>query len=76
MNCVQQNDEALSGYLKRFIQLKVQAPNVLEAVVIAAAIEGLAMGDCAVHFARKPLAIVKELFEVMNRYARSEDDYR
>jgi len=34
MNCVQQDDEALSDYLKRFIQLKAQAPNVPEAVVI------------------------------------------
>jgi hypothetical protein len=61
MNCVQQDDEALSNYLKRFIQLKGHALNVPEAVVIAAAIEGLAM--------------VKELFEVMKRYARSDDDY-
>jgi hypothetical protein len=75
MNCVQQDDEALSNYLKRFIQLKGHALNVPEAVVIAAAIEGLAMGDCVAHFARKPPAIVKELFEVMNRYARSDDDY-
>jgi hypothetical protein len=37
-------------YLKRFIQLKVQAPNVPKAAVIAAVVKGLAMGDCVVHF--------------------------
>jgi hypothetical protein len=45
--------------------LKAQVPNVPEATIIAAAIEGLAIGQCVAHFAREPLTIVKELFEVM-----------
>jgi hypothetical protein len=49
---------------------------VPEVVVIAAAIEGLAMGQCAAHLAQEPSATIKELFKVMNRYARSYDDYR
>lgn len=44
MNYVQRDDEPLSDYIKRFIQLKVQVPNIPEAVVIAAAIESLAIG--------------------------------
>jgi hypothetical protein len=46
MNCIQQDDEDLSSS-----SLKGHALNVPEAVVIAAAIEGLAMGDCVAHFA-------------------------
>lgn len=44
MNCMQREDEPLAKYIKRFIQLKAQAPNVLEAAVIAAAVDGLATG--------------------------------
>jgi hypothetical protein len=46
LNCIQQNNESLSKYLERFIQVKAQVPNVPEAIVIAAAIEGLAVGQC------------------------------
>jgi DNA-binding GntR family transcriptional regulator len=60
----------------RFIQLKAQVPNVLEATIIAAAIEGLAIRQCAAHFAREPLTTMKELFEVMRQYARSDDDFK
>ena len=49
--------------------------NVPEAAVIAAAIDGLAAGQCAARFAREPPAIIKELFKVMNRYVRPDEDY-
>jgi hypothetical protein len=65
LNCSLQDNELLSKFLERFIQLKAQVPNVPEATVIAVAIEGLAIGQCAAHFAREPLTTVKELFEVM-----------
>jgi hypothetical protein len=74
MNRVQQDNEPLSYYLERFIQLKAQVPNVPEATVIATTIEGLAIGQCAAHFAREPSTTVKELFETTRRYARSDDD--
>ena len=51
-------------------------PNVPEATVIAATIEGLAIGQCAGHFAREPPATMKELFEVMRQYARLDDDFK
>jgi hypothetical protein len=76
MNCVQRDDEPLSEYLERFIQIKVQVPNVLDANVIAVAIEVLAIGQCVAHFAREPPHTVKELFEVMSQYARSDDDFK
>jgi hypothetical protein len=76
LNCVQQDDEPLSKYLESFIKLKAQVLNVPEATVITAAIEGLARGQCASHLSREQPATVKELFEVMRKYARSEDDLK
>ena len=76
LNCSQQDNESLSKYLERFIQLKAQVPNVLEATVIAVAIEGLEIGQCAAHFTREPPATMKELFKVTRQYARSDDDFK
>jgi hypothetical protein len=45
MNRVQRDDEPLSKYLERLIQIKAQVPYVPDANVIAAAIEGLAIGQ-------------------------------
>jgi hypothetical protein len=66
----------LSNYLERLIQIKAQVPNALEETVIAAAVEGLAIGQCAAHFARNYPTTVKELFEIMRQYARSDDDLK
>jgi hypothetical protein len=44
LNCIQQDDESLSEFLERFIQTKAQVTDVLEETVIAAAVEGLAIG--------------------------------
>ena len=53
-----------------------QASNVLEAIVIAAAIKGLAIGQCTSHFTRTPLQSISEVFKVMNEYAKSNANYR
>lgn len=76
MNCVQRDDEPLADYIKHFIQVKAQAPNVPEAAVIAAATEGLATGQCAAYLARSPPDTVTELFTIMNQYAKSDTDFR
>ena len=52
LNFIQRDDESLSKFLERFIQTKAQVPNAPEKTVIAAAVEGLAIGQCAAHFAR------------------------
>jgi hypothetical protein len=64
LNCIQQDDESLSDYLERLIQIKAQVPNAPKETVIAAAVEGLAIGQCATHFARKYPTTVKELFKI------------
>jgi hypothetical protein len=51
-------------------------PNAPEETVIAAAVEGLAIGQCAAHFARNYPTSVRELFEVMQKYTRSDDDLK
>ena len=48
-NYKQQIKEPLSQYFKRFIQIKAQIPNILDEVVIIAAIKGLRVGQCAFH---------------------------
>lgn len=50
--------------------------NVPKATIIVATIEGLAIGQCTTHFTREPSATVKELFEVMRQYSRSDDDFK
>lgn len=51
-------------------------PNGPEATLIAAAIEGLAVGQCVAKLSRKLPKTVKELFEIMGQYARSDDDFK
>ena len=67
LNCIQRDDESLSDYLERLIQIKAQVPNTPEEMGIAAAVEGLAIGQCAAHFARNYPTTVKELFEIMSQ---------
>ena len=55
----------MSKFLERFIQTKAQVPNTPEETVIVAAVEGLAISQCAAHFARNYPTFVRELFEVM-----------
>lgn len=75
MNYVKQYHELSVDYPKIFIKLKAQEPNILEATVIAAAIEGLDIGQCASHFTRLPLESRGELFGIMNGYAKFHTDY-
>jgi hypothetical protein len=51
-------------------------PNAPEETVIAAAMEGLAIGQCVAHFARNYPTSVRELFKVMRQYARLDDDLK
>ena len=47
-----------------------------EEMVIAVAVEGLAIGQCVAHFIRNYPTSVSELFEVMRQYTRSDDDLK
>ena len=62
--------------MERFIQTKAQVPNVIEETVIVVVVEGLAIGQCVAHFTRNYPTSVRELFEVMRQYVRSDDDLK
>jgi len=76
LNCIQRDDESLSEFLEIFIQTKAQVPNASEETVIAAAVEVLVISQCTSHFARNYPTSVRELFEVMRQYERSDDDLK
>jgi hypothetical protein len=66
----------MSEFLESFIQTKAHVPNAPEETVISTAVEGLAIGQCVAHFARNYPTSVRELFEVMRQYARSDYDLK
>ena len=45
-------------------------------MVIIAAIKGLRVGQCASHLAQEKPSTVAELYEVIQKYCKSDDDYR
>ena len=45
-------------------------------MVIIAAIKGLRVGQCASHLAQERPSTVAELYEVIQKYCKSDDDYR
>jgi hypothetical protein len=45
-------------------------------VVIIDAIKGLRVGQCAYHLAREKPTTVVELYEVIQKYCKSDNDYR
>jgi hypothetical protein len=75
-SCKQQFKEPLRQYFRRFIQIKAQVPNVPYHVVIIVATKGLCMGQCASYFTREPPSTVSELYEVMQKFCKLDDDHR
>ena len=58
------------------MQLKVNAPNVLEDVAIEAAIKGLRIGAFAAHLAREKPSTIEELYSEFEKYCKSDNDLR
>jgi hypothetical protein len=52
-SCKQKDKETLQNYFRRFVHLRAQAPNVLDAVAINAAIVGLRAGQFRSHLMRE-----------------------
>ena len=75
-NCKQQIKEPLSQYFKRFIQIKTQIPKITDEVVIIAAIKGLRVGQCTSHLAQEKPSTITKLYEVIQKYCKSDDDYK
>jgi len=58
------------------MQLKVNAPNVLEDVAIEAAIKGLRIGAFVAHLAREKPSTIEELYSEFEKYCRSDNGLR
>jgi hypothetical protein len=52
--CTQDHEEYLQAYVRRFLQLRAQAPTMPNEIVIEAMIKGLWLGPTTQYFARNP----------------------
>ncbi|RLM98087.1 polyprotein [Panicum miliaceum] len=75
-SCKQGDKETLQDYLQRIVKLRAWAPRVAKESVIDAAIMGLRMGSCAEYLEMCKLDSVKELFEIMQQYSKSDRGWR
>jgi hypothetical protein len=74
--CKQKDKEPLQNYFRRFVHLRAQAPNVLDAVTINAAIVGLRAGQFRLHLMHERPKTIHRLYEKFEKYCRSDNDFR
>jgi hypothetical protein len=74
--CTQDHEEYLQAYVRRFLQLRAQAPIVPNEIVIEAMIKGLRSGPTAQYFARKPPQTLEKVLQKMDEYIRADNDFR
>jgi hypothetical protein len=74
--CMQDHEEYLQAYVRRFLRLKAQAPIVPNEIVVEAMIKGLRPGPTAQYFARKPAQTLEKLLQKMDEYIRADNDFR
>ena len=72
----QAKKEPLRDFWRRFIQLRARTANIIDDVVILAAVNGVRPGPCSSRLARKPPKTIVELHEVMDKYIRSDIVFR
>jgi hypothetical protein len=58
---MQDYEEYLQAYVRRFLRLRAQAPTMPNEIVIEAMIKGLRPGPIAQYFARKPPQTLEKL---------------
>jgi hypothetical protein len=73
---MQDYEEYLQAYVRRFLRLRAQAPIVPNEIVIEAMIKGLWPGPTAQYFARKPPQTLEKLLQKMDEYIRANNDFR
>jgi hypothetical protein len=71
--CKQQEKETLREYYRKFLTLKSQLPSVDDHIAIHYAISGLRAGVLYSHFIRDPPKNLQELYQLFEKYARSEE---
>jgi hypothetical protein len=71
--CKQQEKETLQEYYRKFLTLKSQLPSVNDQIAIHYAINGLRAGVLYSHYIRDPPKNLQELYQLFEKYARSEE---
>jgi hypothetical protein len=71
--CKQLERETLREYYRKFLTLKSQLPSVDDQIVIHYAISGLRAGVLYSHCIRDPPRNLQELYQLFEKYARSEE---
>jgi hypothetical protein len=71
--CKQQEKETLREYYRKFLTLKSQLPLVDDHIAIHYAISGLQAGVLYSHCIRDPPKNLQELYQLFEKYARSEE---
>jgi hypothetical protein len=61
--CMQDHEEYLQAYVRRFLRLRAQSPIVPNEIVIQAMIKGLRPGPTTQYFARKPPQTLEKLLQ-------------
>jgi hypothetical protein len=71
--CKQLEKETLQEYYRKFLTLKSQLPSVDDQIAIHYAISGLRAGVLYSHCIRDPPKNLQELYQLFEKYARSEE---
>jgi hypothetical protein len=71
--CKQQEKETLREYYRKFLTLKSQLPSVDDQIAVYYAISGLWAGVLYNHCIRDPPKNLQELYQLFEKYARSEE---
>jgi hypothetical protein len=74
--CMQDHEEYLQAYVRRFLRLRAEALTVPNEIVIEAMIKGLRPRPMAQYFARKPPQTLEKLLQKMDEYIRADNDFR
>jgi hypothetical protein len=69
----QQEKETLQEYYRKFLTLKSQLPSVDDQIAIHYSISGLGAGVLYSHCIRDPPKNLQELYQLFEKYARSEE---
>jgi hypothetical protein len=72
---MQDNEEYLQAYVRRFLRLRAQAPTVPNEIVIEAMIKGLRPQPIAQYFAKKPPQTLERLLKKMDEYIQADNDF-
>jgi hypothetical protein len=73
--CMQDHEEYLQAYVRRFLCLRAQAPTVPNEIVIESMIKGLRPGPTAQYFTMKPPQTLEKLLQKMDEYIRADNDF-